>query len=155
MVASITASVAGLVSFGATITGVAQSYDFKGFYDALSGIGSAVTFPCVVAIPDLGEQAGWQSLSMMGNSPKIDFVLEHYLLFAKVAGSADITAIMPNLTTIIDNYFVALKALPFLTASSAPSTHHAPVTAYRVAKSNLLGVQYHSVIFRHKLELYL
>jgi hypothetical protein len=151
--ANLTSALAGLVSFGATVSGVAQSYDLKTFFDAKQA--GSISYPCLLAVPDLGEQTGWKALGQLGNAPLLDFVFEHYLMFAQVGNTADMTVILPQELALVDNYFTALKTTPFLTAASSPSVHQPPQVSYRMMKSNWYGIQYHSIGFRLAMRLYL
>ena len=145
---------AGLVTFGATVPkpggGYFASYDLKGFYDL-----SAPTIPCLLALLDLEEQPGWQTLASLGGGPYTEFTMYHYALWEPVADNPDFTYIEPDILAIIDNYRAALAATPFLTPDSAPSIHSAPHVQWAIKRSTWgVGadpkkeVTYYSVIFR-------
>lgn len=151
--ASISASLAGLVSFGAGVTGIAASYDLKTFFDARSATPPTVVFPCLMAVPELGQQTGWKTLAGIGSSPLVEFNLEHYLLFSEVAANVDLTVALPSELALIDNYMAALKSSPFLTATSAPSTHWPVEVTYRMTKTSWWNITYHTMVFRHLLKL--
>jgi hypothetical protein len=146
-VASIALARTGLVTFGATVAkiggGTLTSYDIKSFHDAASP-----TIPCLIAALDLESDLEWEATAMMGGAVQERFVLEHFLLVKKVEGEADFTYIEPDIVTYIDNYFAALAATPFFTASTAPSIHYSPMGRGRIQRSQWKEVQYHTIIFR-------
>jgi hypothetical protein len=156
MASSISDTLAGLVSFGGTVLNPVggaplTSYDYKTYYD--TGTPPAPTLPCLLAVPELGEQSGWQTVAFGGGGPRLDFNLEHYLLFSVIAGNPNFTLIMPDLLNLIKAYYTALKALPFLTAASNPATHKAAIVRFKIQRSVWEQVQYHSIIFKHELGL--
>jgi hypothetical protein len=151
--ATITGSVAGLVTFGSSVTGVNASYDLKTFFEAVAATPSTLQLPCLLVVPALDEQVGWRPLAQQGQSPVAEFVLDHYLLYSKIANNQDFAALQMTVLGFVDNYHAALKANPFY--SNPPATHTTPKVHYRMVKSTWAGVSYHSIIFRSEMGLYL
>jgi hypothetical protein len=155
MVASITDSVAGAVEFGATVLNhqgaPMTSYDLKTFYTA--EVNGGVALPALVATEELDEQAGWKSFTFGGGAPDLEFVIEHYMLCFAVADKAGYALLGPDITTMTDNYFAALKAKPFLRDDTNPATHYAPFVQYRKSKIVLREAEYHGVVFKLTLRL--
>lgn len=151
--ASIAASVAALKSFGASMAPtIAGSYTLKEFFDL--GVPN-VPLPALLAVPELGQQTGWQTLAFMGQAPQLTFSLDHYLLFKSVGGTEDFTYVQPDMVDKIDAYFVALKANPLLTNAGVPGTHFAPQVSFKIQRTKWGDTQFHSVIFRYELGLML
>lgn len=155
---SMTDSIAGLVDFGATVLNLSAapmaSYNLKTFREAKDATPSTLVIPCLVAVPEIEEDNNqWRTLAVGGGAPEFSFTLEHLMLCAAVANNIDFSAILPNLVTLLDNYFVALKARPFFRAETNPATHYPPQTEYRLEKLTLGQTQYHAWRFRHELRL--
>jgi hypothetical protein len=156
--ASMADSIAGLVEFGATVLNLSAtpmaSYNLRTFRQAKDATPATLVLPCLVAVPEIEEDNNqWQALANSGGAPEFSFTLEHLLLAATVAESIDFSALIPDLVTLLDNYFVALKARPYFRVDSNPATHYAPMTQYRLEKLALGQTQYHAWRFRHELRL--
>ncbi len=149
--ASITASLANLVSFGAGITGIQGSYDLKTFYDAPAN--GAPTTPCLLTVLNLEAAGDWKTIAFQGNAASIDFTLDQYLLYKTVADNADITILMPGLISAIDTYFAALVANPLITVNGVPATHISPKVAWKILRSKWGEQQYHGALIQYQVRL--
>ncbi len=153
--ADISTVVAGLVTFGGTVVnpdgGVFASYDLTTFYEAKAA--GTLSIPALLALEELGEQSGWQSFAFMGKAAKLEFTLEHQMLFRTVAENDDYPKLLPKERQCIINYFAALGATPYFTPATAPAIHYAPKTSWRKGRIAWDGVMYIGVIFLHDVAI--
>lgn len=111
--------VAGLVSFGKTVTGIVGSYGGTTFREQLA----ESILPCLLVIPP--DDAQIERFGAMGANGVIRARLTHALFYwPKGNTRKPLPETLPALDQLFWNYAVALKALPFLTDASSPSLHH-------------------------------
>lgn len=145
-----TTAVAGLKAFGATVAGINDSYGSEVW--AQQRI--AVKLPCLVVMKSK-QDSDWLTYSAEAQSPRVEFELEHWLLYQGWGQSADNTLTGPSLLTLFGNYITALKATPFFTNNTNPSTlvtHSAPETKYKFTPIKFGEPVYWGIVFRHRLE---
>ncbi len=122
---SIATSIAGFVTFMATVPTIAASYTPKTFYAAAASA-SPVTTPCAITGLKLEEDGDFMTMAFRGGS-RLDFDLYVWLLYQPVMNNADFIEQEPGMITLLDNLFVALKNDPMMmTANSGTPTTHYP-----------------------------
>lgn len=140
--------VSGLVSFGATVTGIRGSYGGTTLRDRIS----EAVLPCLIVLPDQGTI---ERFGMNGANGRLKGNLVHALLYwplNKVRKSLPET--LPALDTLHWNYAQALGSLPFLTALTAPSIHQPATPQYKFGPIMWDGEEYDGILYTYDYEIY-
>lgn len=153
----------GLVYLGTQVSGQQGSYNSRTYGDAenasLLDVSDpshvALAYPHFVAITPYDEQSLMKSLGMMGTGGESgEFYFYHYCHYLPVAGSPDFAYNFPSEGDVCDAYKAALLANPFLTGAANPSIHNGYDVTFRFTKTQLLKIEHHTIIFKHKVELF-
>lgn len=148
--ASIVTLITSLATWGAGVANVKNSYDLTTIPDKLG----RAQLPCLIPIPEVGGEQGFQTVSFMGNSPEMDVTINHLLLNGE-ASDPGVKKDLAPLMVMLDAYLAAAKASPMLNAGSAPPFNVFMQFTVEIGLSKYAEIQYHSISFKHKYKLYL
>ncbi|MEP7284318.1 MAG: hypothetical protein ABI947_00960 [Chloroflexota bacterium] len=147
--ATISAAITALATFGGTVPGIHASYDLTTLPEKITRDKLA----CAVVVPEVtgGQNAyRFQTVSFMGSAPQVTFTVSQLVLFDTVDNKR-VKAVLPGLITLLDNYLAALKALPFLSSTSAPAIHRAVTCTPTIGTFAYGDIEYHGIEFTHSL----
>src|SRR5216684_400356 len=144
-------AITSLATFGATVSGVTNSYDLQQIPDKVT----RVQLPCLLIVPEVGIEQGFRTLSFSGNAPEQTFEITQLLLYAE-ADVLEVKRALPGLLTLLDNYNAAAKANPQIDTQAGPP-YNRTIMEYgvEIGITEWGDVKYHSIAFKHKLVIYL
>src|SRR5579859_5427876 len=100
-------AITSLATFGASVIGVTNSYDLQQTPEKIT----RVQLPCLLIVPEVGTEQGFQTLSFEGNAPEQTFEVTQLLLYAE-SDVLELKRVLPGLLGMVDNYNAAAKANP-------------------------------------------
>lgn len=142
-----------LATFAGTVTGIKNSYDLNAAPESLG----RDALPCALIIPENGQEIGFKTLTYMGNAPILTFSCKQVLLY-QASDNQPFRKVVPGLIALIDAYFQALKAAPFLVTLNPGVTApiHQPIRIKPwIGILKYAEVNYHGVELSCDLEIYL
>lgn len=142
-------AISALATFGNTITSSISGKPLNS-YD-LSAIPEKLTrdhVPCLIPIVEPSMELSFKTQSYMGSAPQATFSVTHLYLHCE-SDTPDYQSIAPALMAFIDNYYAALKASPFISSITAPSTHQPARIRMKIGQTSYAGISYHSIEFTH------
>lgn len=137
-----------LATFGLTVSGITKSFDLDAIPDKIT----RGQLPCLIPIPEIGDEQGLMLLTFMGNGPQDSFNVTHRLLYAETA-NLRIEQVLPGLITIRDAYIAAAIAQHFLNYQASPVAQVVLQFSIQVGVGTWGDVEYHTIDFRHKVTL--
>jgi hypothetical protein len=140
--------ITSLATFGATVSGVHDSFDLNAIPDKIT----RAMLPCLIPIPELGDEQGLTLDGMMGGAPHDSFTVTHRLLFAETA-NLSIKQALPDLITQRDNYITAAVTQKFLTAEASPVNQVPMAFSISVGVGAWGDVEYHLIDFKYKVRI--
>jgi len=140
-----------LKSFGAAVTGVAQSYGTEKFFQQIL----PVELPCLLVVPSTKESGMWGTSAFLGNAGKHQFGFEHWLLYRQIeATPTDRDTMLPSLWQLVDTYLNVLKTRPFIGSDlSNPPVHQPPKMQHGFGTLPWGESKYYGVVFKYQLEV--
>lgn len=139
--------VAGLVSFGKTVTGIVGSYGGATLREQLD----PTILPCLQVIPP--DDGQLDRNGAMGLNGVIRARLTHALFYwPKGSTRKPLPETMPALDQLFWNYALALKALPYLTPANAPSLHYAAKPTFKFGELTWQKKKYDGIQFIYNVE---
>jgi hypothetical protein len=149
---SVTYTISQLAAFGATVTGMKNSYDENAIPDILTD----GQLPCLLILPEVGVEQGYITLAQMGNAPKVTVFVTHLMLVQSTGKEPGVKRALPLITAALDNYLAAAKANPTLNTQAGPPLNQIFMSfSIAVGKTPWGSTVYHSIAFKHKFEIYL
>lgn len=140
-----------LAAFGSTVQGVTDSFDVNAIPEKMS----RTMLPCLIVVPEVETGQPFKFLTMMGNSPADSVELLHVLILAE-AEVGETWRDIPGVQALLDNYHAAAKTQKFLDTQNGPPYNQVVINyETQIGVTNYAGVDYHSLVFRHKYTIYL
>lgn len=140
-----------LATFGGTVNGITDSFDVSAIPEKIS----RTQLPCLIVVPEVTDEQPFKLMSMMGNSP-CDYVeLLHVMILAEAA-VGETWRDVPGVQALLDSYNAQAKVQKFLDTQSGPPYNQVVINyVTQIGVTNYAGVDYHSLVFRHKYNVYL
>lgn len=108
--------VTSLAAFGATVAGIAHSYDL----DVEPPKISREKLPCLLIGNVLLGGSDWKTTTFMGNAPQQVVQVDHLLLVETWSAQMARDRVLPTLLTLHDAYVAAAAASKYLNYESIP-----------------------------------
>lgn len=144
--------VSQLAVFGGTVSGVVQSFDLPTIPQKIN----RDMLPCLMPFLALADDVGYEPLTFVGGSPKLDFQVKHRLFCEEKNTNKPLAVQLPAWFNFIDTYVAAAMKKKIIDSQPGPPFNQTMIKFKVKAGSATYGdINYLTIDFVHDVCLYL